>query len=410
MADIFGNAYITIVAGSAASAHDGFLTTPLQRPIPPCPLTYKSWKESENCLDLGDCYVWLTRSPKLGPLQKRAWCFQECILSPRKIVYGSEQMVFECAWGTNREDGAAPSTRIFNMPNAQSIVMSSTPPTKAAVLRYWYSMVVQYTDREMTNPRDKFPAISSVASLAGNVLGCRYLAGIWECDIIRGLSWMTIQAYRKDLGQPLSRPVTAAKECPPRRKVTRSPSWSWASVDGSVFVHYSGLSEKIFCEPSNFRMWPSDQDSGAWGLKDCCTPSMDAGELRVKGVLKRVQVLDGREVVDVDKWREKIKGQNGRARWATNPYVVPIAAMERHACSESCDNYGETFQIVGFGWFDVSEEKRYGSLFCTRLVRLHGLMLEEAAPGKFRRLGSLVTYDDSQYWFDRQQPEDFILV
>ncbi|KAL9616493.1 MAG: hypothetical protein Q9160_008636 [Pyrenula sp. 1 TL-2023] len=414
MADIFGNAYLTIVAGSAASAGEGFLKTPLQRSCSPCPIRYRSWKPSEASLELGDCYVWLPRSHNVGPLAKRAWCFQEHILSPRKIVFGSDQMSYECERGTRNEDGSSPTTRIFNMANAQSIIISNPPPAKEVVLRYWYTMLVQYTDREMTNPRDKFPAISSVASLVGDVLGCRYLAGIWEDDMIRGMSWMTVQAYNKHMGQPLTRPTTSTKEHLPRKKLTRAPSWSWASVEGCVFVHHSRFNERRFCDPQNFRLWPSDPDNGAWGLKTSCTPSMDAGELHVKGVLKRVRVFDEEEeeAADVESWRKAFKNHVSQPRWASNPYAVPIVedGEQGPAGTRVDKTRKDELNIVGFGWFDIAEEKRSGILFCTQLVRLQGLMLEEAGPGIFRRLGAFMTNDACQPWFDEQELDEFVLV
>lgn len=67
MADIFGNAYLTIVAGSAVSARNGFLETPLQRSIPPCLLKYED--VSEHNADLGDCHVWFRRSMRAGPVE-----------------------------------------------------------------------------------------------------------------------------------------------------------------------------------------------------------------------------------------------------------------------------------------------------------------------------------------------------
>jgi hypothetical protein len=70
---------------------------------------------------------------------------------------------------------------------------------------------------------DKLPAISGIASVFMNLLKDRYVDGLWENDIYQGLLWHATGA------------ITEASSY-------RAPSWSWASVDGSVsFFSLLGL-------------------------------------------------------------------------------------------------------------------------------------------------------------------------
>lgn len=59
-----------------------------------------------------------------------------------------------------------------------------------AVLEHWYVMLVEFTNRRLSNPHGIFASVSSLAQAAARLMGgCRYLAGIWEADVIRGLLW-----------------------------------------------------------------------------------------------------------------------------------------------------------------------------------------------------------------------------
>lgn len=82
------------------------------------------------------------------------------------------------------------------------------------VLEDYYFLVDKYSARNLTKASDKFPAFSGIVQRLKPVLG-DYLAGLWRCDMVRGLWWV-----KKDWGGPVSE--------------YRAPSWSWASVDGPV--------------------------------------------------------------------------------------------------------------------------------------------------------------------------------
>ncbi|KAL9620972.1 MAG: hypothetical protein Q9160_004490 [Pyrenula sp. 1 TL-2023] len=420
MADIFGNAYLTIVAGSAADAHDGFLKTPLRRSIPPCPMKYMKYTKPEDSehtyVDLGDCWVWLSRLDTPGPVSARAWCFQEDILSPRTIVYGSEQIYFKCQRGTYREDGSVTSKLSlkkwdkFLMPNAQSLLGEpKLLPPKGVMLRLWYEMLYPYSVRDMTNPRDKLPAIAGTAKLVENIVGCRYLAGLWEDDLVRGLSWVSMWMYASNRGKALTRPVVSKKE-QHSKKIVRAPSWSWASVDGAIRIEGSSIhSENRWCDRANFCIWPSDKNSELWASKDSKNPDTENEcELCIRGVLKRVKALN-----EVTEERQKAFISRLLADKVGGPpkklHTVPLVPAEVPKPQRPCSDVDETDRAIGFGWFDVAEEK-CDLVFCTRLIREQGLILEETQPGRFRRLGAFKVIGNGQQYFDQQGLQDFILI
>ena len=53
------------------------------------------------------------------------------------------------------------------------------------MLRQWYPMLQKYTRRQRSNPYDKFTAIAGIAQRAYQLIGRRYLFGLWETDVIR---------------------------------------------------------------------------------------------------------------------------------------------------------------------------------------------------------------------------------
>ena len=86
--------------------------------------------------------------------------------------------------------------------------------SKSECLRTWTRIVGIYTRCQLTKEADKLIAISAIAREMKPIMGCRYLAGLWERNLVDQLEW------RIDRGDR-SRPATY-----------RAPSWSWASVEG----------------------------------------------------------------------------------------------------------------------------------------------------------------------------------
>lgn len=90
-------------------------------------------------------------------------------------------------------------------------------PITTRLLRSWHQIVTEFTLRSLTHNSDKFPAVSGLANIIHQRTGFQYLAGLWDGDMPAALLWLT-----KD--------ETASRT----RGPWRSPSWSWASIDGPV--------------------------------------------------------------------------------------------------------------------------------------------------------------------------------
>ncbi|KAH6711923.1 hypothetical protein BKA61DRAFT_487619, partial [Leptodontidium sp. MPI-SDFR-AT-0119] len=91
----------------------------------------------------------------------------------------------------------------------------------------WYHVVSYYSQRALTVPTDCLPALSALASiLHSHAREDRYLAGIWQHDLPRGLLW-TCSSGSIDHGLQAG-PYVA-------------PSWSWACAPAGMAVHYAWM-------------------------------------------------------------------------------------------------------------------------------------------------------------------------
>ncbi|KAL6692998.1 heterokaryon incompatibility domain-containing protein [Trichoderma pleuroticola] len=169
------------------------------------------------------------------PLSKRAWCLQERYLPRRMLLYGSQQILWECQKMSASEEGditlhdGSHLERICKTANISASVLARTCREryigdKDVNYADWYKMVEDYTGRFITKSSDRLPALSGLAKAVSQSSKDEYLAGLWKNGLIEGLVWCGSQG-----AEQLEEPEEYI-----------SPSWSWASVTGTVrFPIYS---------------------------------------------------------------------------------------------------------------------------------------------------------------------------
>ncbi|GKU18943.1 unnamed protein product [Fusarium langsethiae] len=173
------------------------------------------------------------------PLLTRAWCFQERLLATRILHYTKSEMIFDCLSSMDCECGAlekheddplVPARRIIKtghkfITGTKSYRGSSLRPSKpleGEVKEFqehhelWRDLIVQYSQKQITFRTDGLPAVAGLATEWSDKLTGRYLAGLWEKDLLNGLRWMPDE---KDSEEELS---------------YIAPSWSWLSVHRGV--------------------------------------------------------------------------------------------------------------------------------------------------------------------------------
>ncbi|KAH9243107.1 hypothetical protein K456DRAFT_1880400 [Colletotrichum gloeosporioides 23] len=233
MNDIYSHATVTIAATDAEDCNGGLFGT---RALKPVSLFFPRDKLNPSLAvvirpvasNQSRSLTWKSRAN--GLLQKRGWAFQERELSPRILHYTMDCILWECRCRVASEfdpNMSAPSsTRFLD-------VAFKHPFPSGAEHHYgrWRHAVEVYSCRLLRYPSDKLPAFAGVAAEWNRMNpDDRYLAGLWQSNIIIGLGWSPSQLYLPPppLGQPW----------PPESLFKGVPSWSWAAYNGAVDTGY----------------------------------------------------------------------------------------------------------------------------------------------------------------------------
>ncbi|KAL8900046.1 MAG: hypothetical protein Q9207_005884 [Kuettlingeria erythrocarpa] len=226
MGDYYGSAYMTLVATSAKSSIDGFLErSPWPWPLVtlPCynegtpgkqPIIYFRYQpdfSKYSRTDAIDGSTW----------NSRGWTFQERLLSNRTLHFAQGRLFWECRNTEGSEENERDGKSDYGYPWIARKAQTSQPlvyPDAAGfyyLYERWYRLVATYSLRELSYESDTLPALSGLAQAFRTVYTDRdkYVAGLWQADLLGGLLWMTGHS---------SRAVRPSKY--------RAPSWSWASI------------------------------------------------------------------------------------------------------------------------------------------------------------------------------------
>jgi hypothetical protein len=115
-----------------------------------------------------------------------------------------------------------------------SLALTPQIMTRVLVVKtHWPVVVERYSQRSLSDPRDRLPAISGIAIDFSKFTDGRYLAGLWEKNIFHGLMWHQNHQVVSNSRPPLS-PERERHGFRPSLRFYIAPSWSWAAVDGTV--------------------------------------------------------------------------------------------------------------------------------------------------------------------------------
>lgn len=153
-------------------------------------------------------------------LDKRGWCLQESILPNRRLCFNGNEMIWECLCRKICDCG---HTLWIPEPARYRTLGVSIKSGSSQPYENWRSLVEEYSDRSLTHKTDKLSAISGLAKMIDRSLhdaGASdiYLAGLWKREFVSDLTWRVV-SFEPDTQD---------------NRQYRAPSWSWASVNGSV--------------------------------------------------------------------------------------------------------------------------------------------------------------------------------
>ncbi|ETS80793.1 hypothetical protein PFICI_08322 [Pestalotiopsis fici W106-1] len=228
MASVYGNAALVLAASSSRSSEDGFL----RRTKDNSALDHLPGI-TETCIKLRrrgrsrriersvQLRLEILRSHR-GPLDDRAWAYQEEAVAKRYLSFGNLEMMWCCTEAIHSEFGSHSSQHVeaYMRMKLTTLFTSITDPRSLGT--YWRRTIVfMYSCRKLTYQCDILVALSAIAQAFHFKANLTYLAGLWKEDLLRGLSW-----YNK------RRSASQQQYC---------PSWSWTSVGGtSQYYDYFG--------------------------------------------------------------------------------------------------------------------------------------------------------------------------
>ncbi|KAI0835685.1 heterokaryon incompatibility protein-domain-containing protein [Hypoxylon sp. FL0890] len=217
MGDIYNRADLVIAATCASAAQDGFLAK--NRP------TYRESKVSVALQDADrpTTFYYRLASPhrnQQGPLDKRAWAFQERLLARRYVSFRLHEVTWYCQTSMHCECDSAEVADDHRKFRERSLdFLFSRNSQRDLHIRWRQDIVSFYTQRALTRSSDKLIALSAVASAFQVKLGSKYLVGLWEHELILDLLWTTKR--------------------PSRREPYEAPTWSWVACEGWVYYPIS---------------------------------------------------------------------------------------------------------------------------------------------------------------------------
>ena len=170
-------------------------------------------------------------------LYSRGWVCQERWLAPRQISFHSNQVFWECtklkaceafpSWEAKIDHyGNLPTQRQISQPWNKGLVHSHarTVNRRDTFPFSWQAIVESYTTCTLTEEQDKLIAIQGLVNIYKAFQDDHYLAGLWRKQLPSALMWTTRNGLQAN-GEPTYRPQTY-----------RAPSWSWASVEGTIIT------------------------------------------------------------------------------------------------------------------------------------------------------------------------------
>ncbi|KAF4343740.1 TOL protein [Fusarium beomiforme] len=218
----YKNAAVTLAIGTASHASEGFLDTPSSRPVTYLPEHKFDVPVEDN--ETATVYLSIEPYKTDHALDKRAWTFQEYMMSSRILVFSDYQLLWQCKevelqCVTGNDAGIEYLQTMESLPWAafdyDCEPLFGTEESERIYL--WRTILLQYTKRALTNPEDRLRAMEGVLLELQKVWQDCHIYGHWKEWFIQLLAWY----------KPASERVE-------ERCLDRAPSWSWVSVNGSI--------------------------------------------------------------------------------------------------------------------------------------------------------------------------------
>jgi hypothetical protein len=283
MPSYYNNSVLNIAATGYADGKRGFLESENRNldQILPCWVHSDGEGSQANEEEQNRWLYRIFRTPdediEHSPLNRRAWVMQERTLSPRVLHFEKSQIIWECCSTTYSEQrslipGTLAADFISHGPKKPTLSKDSTIGRST-----WHDIVRTYSTLELTFGSDKLVALSGIAAEMEFVESTEYLAGLWKHSLLGDLLWYIDR--RGVLDSP-ARPASGPY---------RAPSWSWASMEGTISYWNVFLPNRA--EIVEARTSTTGPDPFG---------SVSDGFIRIRGTLRECWLRNGRVEIDND--------------------------------------------------------------------------------------------------------------
>ncbi|KAH8594104.1 heterokaryon incompatibility protein-domain-containing protein [Bisporella sp. PMI_857] len=263
------------------------------------------------------------------PLTERAWAFQERLLAPRVLHFGPHELFWECLSGEKCECGRIVKFRVNKQDCSYLLIQEREDGPGVQLDRFWRSIVEFYSNHNLTFKADRLPALAGIAAAMQNVRHGTYLAGLWSDSLALDLLWRP----SADIGTRLS----------------SSPSWSWATIDGPVeyWPFSKDAQTNIKCEIEDFDCEPE-------GIS--MTGRIKSGWIQLKSSMLECCLLTDGSIVLADKGeflrrKRNFEGVCFSFDTATEDqefvfYILRMTSWQRGEIPAKKGYYGEDFLLL----------------------------------------------------------------
>ncbi|KAI0882012.1 heterokaryon incompatibility protein-domain-containing protein [Annulohypoxylon maeteangense] len=320
---IYGHAYFTICAADGDSESGLCAAAPLLRVMHPIDESRESNNEGPSIIE----YAPGTRILITRPLEvvicdsmwsKRAWTFQEQILSRRCLIFAEGRIYFQCRFA-----GISEEIWTDNKGNGWSLNRTNSPlqsPEELKSRPIWFYMryVRLYTNRNLTKPSDILSAFEGISwLLKGHMNHEQFLFGLPTSHFDLALLWAPTKslirrrkprAVHSTNNKNCTLDTAGECTCEPEDDFLNGaqfPSWAWCGwmgengTGGQVTYHENVLDGCLL----NIRQWLEHHTWIEWHIRD--------GKGHLRPLRNKINRTRAREIYDEDRWN----GYSGSKDW-----------------------------------------------------------------------------------------------